>query len=813
MFKRHFTGFVLASSLALLAACESAEDRAEEHFQTALELMETGDFKRATIEFRNVFKLNGQHKEARLTYAKMQRDRGQISDAYGQFLRLVEQDPENFEGQLALAEMAVQIGNWGDVERHGNAAIKLDPENPSARATQAALAYRAAVTGNDAEARAQAIETAQALLKQTPDSFAAQQLIIDSLIRDQNWQGAREALDASIGYYPDMQALYTLRLSVVNEIGDTAAVEAQFQEMITLFPEDNAIRSNLLQWYLSQNNIDGAEAFLRAQIDPEDDTPDTTLSLISFLAQARGAEVARTELDKIIAAGGRDMLVFRTLRAALAFDMGDQEAARAELEDLVSGDPAPSSELNDAKITLARMEFTDGNSVGARAYVEEVLEADPSHVEAMKMKSGWLIEGDQTGDAIVILREALGHSPRDAELMTLLARAHERNGSRDLMAEMLALAVEASGNAPDESLRYANFLSGNDQGLSAEDVLLDSLRLQPQNLELLGALGTLYLRQQDWGRAEGVINRLNRLSNGQAIANELSARKLAAQGQEDDLIAFLEGLPADQGGSRMGLIRAHISRGNVEAALTEIDSALEEAPDDLAMRFVRASVLAGSLKFDESETAFRAILKDAPESERTWMALYRVKLARGAPDAAAKVLQEALTALPASPQLLWARAGELEQARDIDGAIAIYETLYAQNSNNLILANNLASLLATHHDDADSLQRAWQIGRRLQGSDIPAFQDTYGWIAYRRGDLETALAHLEPAAEGFPGDPQVQYHLAATYAARGDTEAALAQFQKVANMDGNEAVIETVTAEIDRLTAEINKKSQEDTGN
>ncbi|MEO0566872.1 MAG: tetratricopeptide repeat protein [Pseudomonadota bacterium] len=812
MVKRYFTGVLLASSLALLAACDSAEERAEGHFQTALEFIEDGDFSRATIEFRNVFKLNGNHHEARLAFARMLRENRDFSQSYSQFLRLVEQDPQNLEGQLALAQMAIELGNWEEAERHGKAAFDLAPDNPEAQAAKVALDYRDAVQDQDAEARQGAVEAAQGLLEDNPTSFAAQQVVIDHSIREQDWPAARAALDSAIASVPSMQGLYVLRLSVLNEMGEMDEVEAQFKDMIARFPEDEANRRNFLQWYLSQGNLDGAEAFLRDQIDPEEDSPDARLALVSFLAQARGAEAARAELDQQISSNP-DMVVLRTLRAALAFDQGDTEAARTELEEVLAANPAPTSPINDAKITLARIDFAEGNTVGARARVEEVLEADPSHVEAMKMKAGWLVDDDQTGDAIIILREALGHSPRDADIMTLLASAHERNGSRTLMAEMLSLAVEASGNAPAESLRYANFLSSDDKALSAEDVLLDALRLQPQNQELLGALGVLYLNMQDWGRADGVITRLGQLENGTVMANELNARKLAAQGQEEDLIAFLEGLSTEGGGTKLGLIRAHISRGNVEAALTEIDSALAETPNDLSLRFVRGSVLAGAQDFDAAEATFRAILEEAPQSERGWLALYRLKRAAGEPEAASGVLDEALTALPEAPQLLWTRAGEYELAGNIDGAIEIYESLYARNSSNLIIANNLASLLSTHQEDADSLQRAWQIGRRLQGSDVPAFQDTYGWIAYQRGDLDAALAHLEPAAEGIPDDPRVQYHLGATYAALGNIDAALAQFQKVTEMPGNEAIIETVTAEIARLTELKTNATQEETGN
>ncbi len=104
MRNRRFLGVLLGCGLLFLTACETAEERAEKHFQTALEYIEAGDFARATIEFRNVFKLNNYHKEARQTYARMVREQGDLGQAYGQYLRLVEQYPDNLEAKSNLAE-------------------------------------------------------------------------------------------------------------------------------------------------------------------------------------------------------------------------------------------------------------------------------------------------------------------------------------------------------------------------------------------------------------------------------------------------------------------------------------------------------------------------------------------------------------------------------------------------------------------------------------------------------------------------------------------------------------------------------------
>jgi tetratricopeptide (TPR) repeat protein len=167
-------------------------------------------------------------------------------------------------------------------------------------------------------------------------------------------------------------------------------------------------------------------------------------------------------------------------------------------------------------------------------------------------------------------------------------------------------------------------------------------------------------------------------------------------------------------------------------------------------------------------------------------------------------LAEARAALPEAAELAWAEAGYRERDGDIDGAIAIYEDLYARAPDSAIVANNLASLLATWRDDEASLERAWTVARRLRGVDVGAFQDTYGWIAYRRGQLDEALAHLEPAARALPQDPLVQYHLGMVYVGLNRSEEALRQLRlavEVAGPGDSRPQFQAARDEIARLEA------------
>ncbi len=810
MRRRWFSGaIVLCLSLAL-SACDSAETRAEKHFQAALAHIEAGDADRAVIEFRNVFRLNGSHRQARQTYAGLQRDRGFLEEAYGQYLRLIEQYPDDLEGRLALVEMALETGNREEAMRHGMAAADLAPTDPRVQAVSATLAYQLALEAEDTVGQTAARTSAEALVAAQPDLILARRIVIRDLLRTNDWAGALAQTNAGLAANPEARDLYTVRLGLLQQLGDSAGVEAQLIDLVARYPEDANMHQALVRWYVDQGNLDGAEAHLRRQIDPATEGPDARIQLIRFLGDMRGLPAARAELDRMIAAGGADTVLLRGIRTGLDFDAGQQDAAIADMEALIKGAGA-GQQTRDLKVTLARMLLQTGDTARARARIEEVLVENPTEVAALKLKADWLIREDKTGDAIATLRSGLGVAPRDPDLMTLMAQAHERDGNRELVGEMLALAADASGYAPPEALRYAAFLAANDRLLPAEDAVLAALRQQPQNTVLLTTLAGIYLRLQDWSRVDRVVETLRSFDTEDArrSADELTAQRLAGQNRTEDLLAFLDAMKRDAGSANgiavdAAIVQSHIDRGDFAAALGHVDTALKAAPDDPDLRFLRAAVLATDDRFDEAEAVYRALVTEDGKDERAWTALFELGLRRGDSAGANTVLDAAIAALPDSLALNLRKAGVLEQGGDIDGAIAIYETLYARDSSRPLVANNLASLLVSHREDAASLARAEVIARRLRGTQVPAFQDTYGWIAHRLGNHDEALRYLEPAAAALQDDAAVQYHLAATYAALGRGPQALAQFRVVEKMvdpANPPPFMAVVTAELARLEA------------
>ena len=789
----------LIAALAL-AGCESAEDKAERYYLSGMELLAAGDEERALVEFRNVFKYNGFHKDARKVYADTVLKQGNVQEAYGQYLRLIEQYPDTPEVRRILAELAIGRGDWAEAERHGNEAIRLAPDAPGVRAIALALGYRKAVMDRDEEARAVLAEEARAVLAETPDSRIALRILIDHLAAGPDPTAALPEIERALALEPEALELHVAKLRILAQSGDSAGLGVQLKTMVERFPDNVDARSALIAWYMSEGDIDGAEAFMRQLAGDPTGPVEGHIAVIQLLQAARSAEAAQTELGRLIAAndGTANADLYRALDATFDFEAGRRDEAIAAMETILKT-ATPGDQTRRIKTMLAKMLETTGNRVGARARIEEVLAEDATNVEALKMRAGWLIEEDRPGEAIVDLRAALGQAPRDATILTLMAAAHERDGSPELAGERLALAVEVSGSAPAESLRYAQFLVRQGRIQAADTVLTESRRVNPTHVGVLAMLADIALNAQDWPRAQEIAETLAQIGTPEADAatRALQAALLLGQNRTEDGLAFLEeqvGKGGDDLAAIQVILQARIRSGKPDEARTYLDGELAKRPDDPGLRLLSAGLHALMGEVSQAEALFRDLIAEDPTAELPARLLYGLLRSDGRAEEAAAVLDAALAAQPAAATLRWIQAGELEKAGDIDGAIAVYEAMYAVDSGNVIIANNLASMITTHRDDPESLARATAIARRLKGSDVPAFQDTYGWIAHRNGNHDEALTYLEPAAAGLPNDALTQFHLGMTYLALERTEDARRQLTRALELAGDSPLPQFETA-------------------
>ena len=740
-----------------------------------------------------MFEYDEGHVDARRLLAQLNFDRGDLQQAFRNYRLIAEQFPDDVESQVELVRIAFASNQWEAFQRYAERVVDLAPDDPRSAIYSAGLAYRAAVDGAEGLALDATAAQALALLDPEPenarDTRILRAIVMDNSVRTGDLSGALAQIDRLLETEPDNKLYNRQKLEILVNIGDRSGIEEQRLSMVERFPDETDYQADLIRFYLFNQEYDKVEDFLRGRISAAEGEPGPALDLVRFLSEIRGFDAAMAELDVLIASN-EDPDVFRVVRAGLVFSDGNIDEGIADLEELVaSAEPGPVR--NRARVLLAKMQLAVGNEVGARAGVEEVLTDDPTNPEALKMRADWLIASDETDGAISDLRSALQKSPEDAAAMSLLADAYARSGAPELARDFYGLAVEASGNAPAESLRYAQILLSDDRTGAAEDILIASLRNAPNNLDLLNALGELYLRTEDWGRAEQVIDAFRRLDSdaARAAGNQLEANMINRRSGPEELVGFLENLAEAEGAemsAKLALIRAKLSTGDVAAALDSARAFREADPDDENATAVLAATLTAAGELDEAKALYQELLGTQKQRPAIWVALSRVQLRMADREGARATIEEGLSHLPDNPQLQWAMSSFLEADGDIDGAIAVYEEMYARNSSALIVANNLASLLSTHRDDAESLERAWIIARRFSELEIPAVQDTYGWILFRRGEVEEAITYLEPAAAALTADPVVQYHLGKAYLSAERRQEALSQMQLAIDLAGPE---------------------------
>lgn len=772
------TAAVLA--LLLLSACQGSDEQAEEYYRSGLELLEEGDPARAAVEFRNVFRYDGEHKEARWHLARILVNEGNVGEGYGQYLRLAEQYPEDAEIRYVLADLALEGNNWDEAERHGRIALELDPDAPRAADITVALNYRQAILDEDSEARAARAAEARAILEENPESLIARRVLIAQSIEEGRYENALAHINAAIEQAPENLAYSMLKLQVLGQLGDLSQLGAHLEEMYRRFPESEEVQQTLISWYMQQQDYDGAETFLRDLAGEDTADPTAHVTLVQFLETARGSEAAKAEIERLIAANAdnpENQALYRSMQAAYTFQEGDRDAAIAEMQRIVEN-AEPSEQTLRLKAGLAKMLLGTGDKVGARSVAEEILASDTTNVAALKLRGAMLIDSDDPEAAIIDLRRALDQNPLDPEISTLLADAHKRNGSPELQGERLATAVQVSNSGVTESLRYATFLIEDGRRSAASSVLADARSAHPGNLDLLMRIGRMALEDSDLGRVRGVIADLRLIRDDPRaadMADAFEAQLLLRQNRLDESVALLEERLGGSDGNAntvLAIVRTQVDAGNLEAARDYLDQARAAAPDDNGLRLVEVALLQAEDRTDAAEAMLRDIIAEAPGSELAVRQLYTILAREGRTDEMAELLDTAIEAAPDSRFLRLLKAGERENAGDIEGAIAIYEELYEEDSSDVVIANNLASLLTSYSDDPESLARASTVARRLRGTDVPAFMDTYGWIAYREGNIEEAVPYLEGAVEGLPDDPIVRFHLGMAYAALDRTEAA-----------------------------------------
>ena len=236
--------------------------------------------------------------------------------------------------------------------------------------------------------------------------------------------------------------------------------------------------------------------------------------------------------------------------------------------------------------------------------------------------------------------------------------------------------------------------------------------------------------------------------------------------------------PEDSRGARL-LADTYLARNELPKATQVLVDATAVRPKSAPMQYLVGQWYMRNRQFVDARKAFEAALASEPNYVSAAINLAEIDRQERRFETAQHRLRTVLAEHPGNVDALLLLASIDESSGDRAGEIAAYRSALDVDGSNGYALNNLAFILAM--DDPDE---ALRLAGRAVGiaPDNAAFQDTLGWIYYRKGMYDSAVAHLKAAVDRDPS-PRRELHLAMSYLKSGHRESGRLLLQKALQQD------------------------------
>lgn len=530
---------------------------------------------------------------------------------------------------------------------------------------------------------------------------------------------------AEDGSLSDPEMLHMLGRASLGR-GDIAAAVDYFEQGVSADPENAGSRLSLAAGLISAGDYERAIDILeQLPVDGEDDYRREVL-LLAALTRSGQTEEARAAAEALVAEHDNDARVF-VIAGTLYETLGDTPAARKHL--LRALDLEPDS--LPAMFGLGQLAREEGDTSQAMDWFGKALDTDPAFGPALSACA-------QVGTAVGrydLVRERLAaataHRPDAADIWVLRSRAALLNEPPEQALEIVTAARERH---PDEPLlTHVEGLALLQSGQSEAGLrrLAAAAQAAPEDTRLQLDFARARQATGDTRGALQIVEQLRARQPNDFEALELQASLLARDAKTVAARQRLQEFVAANGESTATRLLA----GDIEM--------LANRPADAVPHYAAA--------FDADP---------GPQSVLRLLRAYSLSQ----PESARILAEHWLEDHPDDAEVRRLYAQMLESNGDEEAARIHYELLVASGTEDPVVLNNLAWRYA-EEGRPEAVQLAERANRLAPENG--SISDTYGWILYREGRLDDALAELRKAAEQSPDNPEIRYHLAKVLADAG----------------------------------------------
>jgi len=758
---------VLAGLFGLLVvACgEQGADTAEEVAQ-ARRHADSGEWRAAIIELKNVLQKAPDNADARLLLGRVHVRTGNGAAAEKELQRALRFGKREQEVAYWHARAVFQQGEFNRLLEE----IEVSSEWPAdVRARVLAVRARAEIATGDLAGAEASLEQAEAVSAVTLEARLARLQLALAHNRTERAQGIGEAL---VEEHPESGRAWGLLGRAHLARGELERADDALGHAIELIVHPYR------------------ERLLRAQL---------RLGL-------GDAEGARTDIEWLSKnAGEHPAVLFAEGLLALAEDNRDDACAR------FSQALAKAPDMREARYYVGVCHFRDGEYNQATANLENAYQGASRPRVGRMLAATYLAQG-RYERAREVLRPVLRANPEDMGALALMARTESAQGNTSEALDYLRRLAELRPDDPGIQLQLGMGLLQAGEYEEGRSALGDVLALDPDSGPAGALLVITHLRE---GEFEQAMNEARRLAEEQPEASlplTLQGVVLMAQGEREAarerLQEALERDPADPG-ARHALARMALQENDAEAARRHFEAVLDQRPGHTSTLLQLAELEARSGHPERIEPLLERAHGSAPEALRPRVLLARFALGKGEHARALELLEGVEGSARNDPRVLVVQANAylrmeqplqaleplrrlMEQRPEAPLPYLLLARAYGALGEEQQALEQLDRILEFDPDNPFVLlvqarakvrqgefDRAGELLSRVpeERRGHPWYLDTRGNLALRAGEHDQALDYYRRAYEASPSGTTVA-KAAAAYRSLGKAGAAEALLQQ-----------------------------------
>jgi tetratricopeptide (TPR) repeat protein len=745
--------FTCAALAVLLAACGTPQQREARYLESGKRQFERKDYARAAIQFINASKAMPKDAEPYYQLAVTYLAQQQYQPAIVSLQRAIKLNPKHRQAQLKLAEL---------------------------------------MTYSDKKSALAAQQTIQKLIDTAPPDAEMLDALANTELKLGNPQDAEKHLQEAFAKFPKHLTSAVALARLKRSHNDLSGAEDVLKKTAAQTPPAANSFVALGQFYMSIARAADAEAqFRRAmQIDPKN-----SVALLSLgILQSRAGKLDDAEKTYASLSALPDKQ-YKAYHAAFLALRGKHPQAIEEFEKLQHAQP----DDRPIRSSLVREYIRVGQAGKAEKLLTSTLVKNPKDVDALLQRSSLYLSRNQPDDAQKDLTQVLHNRSDSVEAHYLMAGIHQMRGAtldqRNELTEVLRLRP---GFLPARiALSRAMIASGAAQ--SAFDIMDNTPDEQKNNIAAVTQRNWALLALDRSADARKEVDRaLAAVKSPELLMQDayLQLRDKNYAAARVSLIEALNKAPEDLSVLRM-IVQSYVAEKQVAGAVDFVQHYAAAHNKSASLQQFLGELLMANGQRPQARAALLAAKAANPQLVKADLLLAELDAADGRTGDAIKALSGVLASNPKNAPGQFLLASLQDRSGNYQPAIAAYKKVLDLQPSNVLALNNLAYDLIEYANQPDEALKYAQKASEL-APDVPAVENTLGWVLYRKGLYSMALPYLEKAADKEP-NARRKCHVAMAYLRLGDEsrgqknlEAALKLDPSVPEIRATQKVLEEI---------------------